>query len=387
MKVTQIAAILNDTIIPEFLGEHGGVQEDLSNIVDVGRDISAALTADGMLDNYVKSLINRIGKEIYWNRPYISAAPNILRDSWEYGSILMKVRAEMPEYTTNDTWGLTAGQSYGDFTYRPPTVSAKIYNDRTAFEVDVSFAERQVRESFASAESMGSFFGMIETAIDTSITAALDALAMRTINMVISNRIANSQNVVNLLTMYNSKFSQSLTGENCVFDKNFLRFASYEILLYKSRIRQLSKQFNAAGHANHTPADKQRLVLLSDFAKGADIYLQSDTYHDELVDIGDYYDVSAWQATQNFSWTNISTVNTKHGTSEVNQTGVLGVLMDYDACAICCENRRVTSQYVPKGEFYNNYYKADLMSCVDPNENAVIFIADAPANANTKKIK
>lgn len=387
MKVTQIAAILNDTIIPEFLGEHGGVQEDLSNIVDIGRDISAALTADGMLDNYVKTLINRIGKEIYWNRPYISAAPNILRDSWEYGSLMMKVRAEMPEYTTNDTWGLTAGQSYAGFTYNPPSVSAKLYNDRVAFEVDVSFAEKQVKESFTNAESLGAFFGMIETAIETSITAALDSLAMRTINMVISDRIANSQNVVNLLTMYNTKFSKSLTGENCVFDKDFLRFASYEILLYKSRLRQLSKQFNQAGHANHTPADKQRLILLSDFAKGADIYLQSDTYHEELVQVGDYYDVSAWQSTQGFSWVNISTINTKHGTSEVNQTGVLGVLMDYDACAICCENRRVTSQWVAKGEFYNNFYKADLLACMDKNENAVVFIADTPANANTKKIK
>lgn len=387
MKVTQIASILNDTIIPEFLGEHGDVQEDLSNIVDIGKDISSALTADGMLDNYVKTLINRIGREIYWNRPYISAAPNILRDSWEYGSLLMKVRAELPEYTTNDTWTLTAGQSYAGYTYTPPEVSAKLYNDRVAFEIDVSFAERQVRESFSSAEAIGAFFGMIETAIDTSMTAALDSLAMRTINMVISDRIANSQNVVNLLTMYNSKFSQTLTGENCVFDKDFLRFASYEILLYKSRLRQLSKQFNKAGHANHTPADKQRLILLSDFAKGADIYLQSDTYHEELVQVGDYYDVSAWQSTQGFSWVNISTINTKHGSNEVNQTGVIGVLMDYDAAAICCENRRVTSQYSAKGEFYNNFYKADLMACMDANENAVVFIADTPAGQETKSRK
>lgn len=374
MNVTQLKTLLNDFVIPEVLGTEDIKLEDLSNVVTVGQDITNALTADGHMDNFVKKLIDRIGREINWDRPYISAAPNILKDSWEYGSALLKTRADLSDFEINDTWNLQAGTNYLDGTFNPPDVSAKIFNKRATMEIDCSFGERQLREAFNNATALGAFLGMIESRINDTMTVALDSMIMRTINTYIGAKIEANNAVINLLPIFNTKFSRTLTAANAVTDKDFLRFAAYTILLYRSRIRQMSRQYNVGGVAAHTPAEYQKLVLLSDFAVGADVYLQSDTYHNELVETGDYYTIPAWQANKDNSWNNNSAIKVAHELGKAEITGVLGVLFDENACMVCCENRRVTSQYVPKGEFYNNYYKTDCMYMIDPDENGVVFV-------------
>ena len=375
MNVTQLKTLLNDFVIPEVLGSDDIKVEDLTNVVTVGQDITNALTATGHMDNFVKKLIDRIGREINWDRPYISAAPNILKDSWEYGSALLKTRADLSDFEINDTWNLQAGTNYLDGTFNPPDISAKIFNKRATMEIDCSFGEIQLKEAFNNATALGAFLGMIESRINDTMTVALDSMIMRTINTYIGAKIGADNAVINLLSIFNTKFSRTLTAANASTDKDFLRFAAYTILLYRSRIRQMSRQYNVSGVAAHTPAEYQKLVLLSDFAVGADVYLQSDTYHNELVETGDYYTIPSWQANKDNTWTNNSAIKITHGQTETNVTGVIGVLFDDNACMVCCENRRVTSQYVPKGEFYNNYYKTDCMYMIDPDENGVVFVA------------
>lgn len=86
MKITQVYSLLN-TVIGEVTGKTDLVAEDLSNVVDVGKEI---LGSDNMVDAYVKSLVNHIGKVIFVNRVYGGRAPSVLMDGWEYGSILEK---------------------------------------------------------------------------------------------------------------------------------------------------------------------------------------------------------------------------------------------------------------------------------------------------------
>lgn len=397
MRVNQLATILNDTIVPQYLGSDTLLAEDLSNIVTIGRQLSNAMTADGALDNAVKAVLNKVGKTINWTKPYIGMAPNIIRDSWEYGSILEKNRANLADYTENPTWNLQHGTDYLDGKYYQPEVTSKLYNKRTTFEVDMSFAERQFRESVLSAEGVASFFGMIESRITDSETLALDGLTMRLLNnLALEHAKKQAQNngsatYVDLLTLYNTKFSQSLTTATAIYDKSFVRFASYMILLYQSRIRSMSTEYNIDGFATHSPYDDQKLILVSDFARAADIYLQSDTYHNELVRLNEYQEVPFWQnnsvltnmgdPTPNFKIKGLPASGTfTSGGANVTsiEVPVIGMLFDKDAAAICCEDGRVTSQYVPKGEFFTNFYKRDAQYLNDLAENCVIFTMGSP---------
>lgn len=382
MTVKQIATILQ-TITDEVVGESVVVQEDLSNIVDVGRQI----LDNTSVDNYVKALVNRIGRTEFVDRVLASTAPTITRDSWEYGSILQKVRCELPDATTNPTWQLTKGQSVDPFIYNPPEVSTKYFNSKTTFEIDISFTELQVKESLKSATEFMRFIAMIENRIRTKLTLCRDNLIMRAIVNMIAEKISSGQSVINLLTEYNNVFKTTLKAAKAIKDPDFLRFASATIKLYSDRLKTASTLYNNDGYVTFTPKEYQHLVLLSEFATGLEVYLYSDTYHEELLKLGAFDTVAFWQGTGNSSAPNfaaassINAIIASDGETTVDTSGVVGVLFDRDACAVCNDNPRVTSIYNPRGEYTNYFYKEDCSYINDLAENVVVFVVTDLTNS------
>lgn len=382
MDVKQIYQLVNGAT-GEVLGKTDLVAEDLSNIVDVGTEVINAAA----VDNYVKSLVNRIGKVIFVNRPYTGKVPSVLMDGWEFGSVLQKITAELPNATENETWELTDGQEYKQDIFYKPSVSAKFYNSKVTFEVPISITERQVKESFGSAAELNGFISMLYAAVEKSMTIKTDALIMRTINNMIVETFANEpQNgearAINLLARYNTQFGKSLTAAKAIYDSDFVRFASYVIALFADRFGTISTLFNVGGKARFTSSDRLHIVLLSEFAKAAQTYLYSDTYHNEFVKLPNAETVPYWQGsgkTYAFADTaTIKTTKTVEGTA-VNTTisGILGVMFDRDSLGVCNLDRRVTTSYNAKAEFFNNFYKFDAGYFNDTNENFVVFyVAD-----------
>ena len=142
MKVTQLFTLINN-VTKEILGGTAIVNEDLSNVVDTGK----AIFDQTSVDNYVKKLVNHIGKVVFVNRAYAGGVPSVLMDSWEYGSILEKISADLPEAHENESWKLNDGQSYDQDVFYQPKVEATFFNSRVTFEIPMSFTERQVKGS------------------------------------------------------------------------------------------------------------------------------------------------------------------------------------------------------------------------------------------------
>lgn len=381
MLVNQIYDIMN-TVTNEILGESVIVAEDLSNIVDVGTAIFNA----SAIDNYVRSLVNHIGKVIFVNRPYSGNVPSVLMDGWEYGSILEKINTELPQASENESWELTDGASYDPNIFYKPTVEAKFFNKRVTFEIPMSFTERQVKESFSNAEQLNGFLSMLYNAIDKSMTVKVDALVMRTINNMIGETIISDYastslssksgvKAVNLLYLYNQRYSKSLTAENAITDPDFIRFASYEMGVYTSRMSKISSLFNIGGKDRFTPTDLLHVVMLADFKKAANVFLQSDVFHDSFTELPNAELVPYWQGSgqaYNFNDTSKIKITTASGES-VETSGILSVMFDRDALGVTNLDRRVTTNYNPKAEFYNNWYKFDAGYFNDTNENFVVF--------------
>ena len=382
MKVSQIYNIMN-AVTSEVLGQTElVVAEDLSNIVDVGEKILN--TTD--IDNYVKSLVDHIGKVIFVNRPYSGGVASVLMDGWEFGSILEKITADLPEATENESWELENGTSYDPNIFYQPKVSAKFFNKKVTFEIPMSFTERQVKSSFSSREQLNGFLSMLYNAIDKSMTIKIDSLVMRTINNFIAETLhaeypdanyttKSTVKAVNLLKMYNDEKGTELTAEKCLTDKEFIRFASYIIGMYVGRLKKVSTLFNIGGKDRFTPEDLLHIVFLDNFAKAADSYLQSDTYHNEMTKLPKYELVPFWQGSgETYAFSDVSKIDVKtSGNNTVSATGILGVMFDRDALGVTNLDRRVTSQYNPKAEFFNNWFKFDAGYFNDMNENFVVF--------------
>ena len=386
MEVKQIYTLIN-SVSGEVLGKSDIVQEDLTGVVNLGTEVFNA----NAVDNYVKSLVNHIGKVIFVNRPYAGKVPSVLMDAWEFGSVLEKISADIPAATENDSWDLTDGQTYSQDTFHKPTVTAKFFNSKVTFEVPLSITERQVKESFSSAEQLNGFLSMIYSAVEKSMTIKADALIMRTINNMVAETLkadkkafgganvnyasASTVRCVNLLKLYNENKGTTLTAAKAITDPEFIRFASYQMGLYADRMQTVSTLFNVGAKERFTPVDMLHTVLLSDFAKAAQAYLYSDTYNKEQVLLPNAETVPSWQASgKNYDFASVSTINVKSASGEaVNVSGVLGVMFDRDALGVCNLDRRVTTTYNAKAEFFNNYFKFDAGYFNDTNENFVVF--------------
>ena len=390
MKVEQIHALMNN-VTGEILGKTGIVAEDLTNVVDIGNEIFS----NTEVDNYVKSLVNHIGKVIFVNRPYSGNIPSMLMDSWEFGSVVEKIQADLPTAYENKSWELTDGQSYDPNVFYKPTVSAKFFNNKVTFEIPMSFTEKQVKESFSSATQLNSFLSMLYNSVDNSMTIKIDSLVMRTINNMIGQTFhaefpdvsdGNYSTVtgikaVNLLKLYNDKFTKTLTADSCLTDSEFIKFASYTIGVYRDRLTKISTLFNVGKKERFTPKDRMNIVMLSDFFESSKIYLESDTYHNDLVSLPNAEIVPYWQGSgTDYSFAHVSDIHvnienpSSRGTTvEMSISGILAIMYDKDSMGVCNSDRRVTTNYNAKAEFYNNFYKFDASYFNDLNENFVVF--------------
>ena len=396
MEVSQIYTLINN-VSGEVLGRTDIVTEDLTGIVDLGTEVFN----QNAVDNYVKSLVNHIGKVIFVNRPYAGKVPSVLMDAWEFGSVLEKISADVPQAEENDTWNLQDGHSYDQDVFHKPTVSAKFFNSKVTFEVPVSITERQVKDSFSNAAQLNGFISMIYAAVEKSMTIKADALIMRTINNMIAETVladavafggatgdltganlssASTARCVNLLKLYNDKTGESakLTAAKAITDPDFIRFASYVMGTYADRLQSISTVFNVGGKERFTPKDMLHVVLLSNFAKAAQTYLYSDTFNRGDVLLPQAETVPFWQGSgKNYEFASTGNINIiESGGKNVEISGVLGVMFDRDALGVCNLDRRVTTNYNAKAEFFNNYYKFDAGYFNDTNENFVVFFIE-----------
>lgn len=403
MRITQLTDVLNGTvsttgIIDQTTGEAPVAKEDLSNIVDIGKTVlDYTGKSNENFDSFMKNLIDQVGKITIVNRTYVSQAPNILKDSWEYGSIMQKVRVSVPDVRDNASWDLfnfpKKDDAYPDpFELSKPGAKAKFYNSKNTYEIPITLADYQLKEAFQSASQFGAFIAAIENRIRMKQTLCNDGLIMATIDNLIGLTLnGNGGKTINLLTAYNTATGSTLTADKALTNTEFLRFAAMTIAKYKKYVAQASSKYNAGNYITFTPADKLKFIANTEFAKAMDAYLYADTYHNEFVELNGYNEVPFWQGSGTADEDRLTidvSVDVNGVATEVKNTGVLAVMFDDEAAAVCNVNYRTTSIYNPRGEYTNYFYKYDAMFMNDVEENCIVFtIKDnetIPSESETK---
>ena len=382
MQVSQIFEIVNDAL-KQTDGNLPLLQEDLSNIIDVGNSIFNA----NSFDNYVKKLVDRIGKVVFVIRPYSGLAPSIYMDSVIWGSVTQKISSAVPEAVENESYELVNGATYDPNQVNLPDVYVKFFSKYVTFEVDRTITERQLRSAFTGVAELDGFISMIFNEISKAFTIAIDNLIMRTINSAIADTLYKDYNsgteftgashtrAVNLLYLYNQRYSTTLTAAQAVTTPEFVRFASYYMALYSDRLSRVSTLFNVGETQKFTPKEEQHFILLSEFARSADVFLQSDVYHNELTAITKYEVVPYWQGSgADYAFDSTSAINVISGSGNtVTASGILGVMFDRYALGVTNIEQWVNTQYNAKADFINYFYKYKAGYFNDLNENFVVF--------------
>ena len=373
MLITQTKEILT-TIATEMLGpDNTIVTENLENLQDIGKE----LITQQNVDTYVKKLVGNIGIGVFKNRLLNSTAPSLLVDSWEYGAILQKVRMKLIPAEENSAVKLVDGQSYDQNVFHQPTVSATFYSKEITFEVPISYTREQLNSSFNSVSELNGFYNLLETTVQNSLTVKTDALIMRTINYRIGKTFTKGRESqkINLLAGYNKVSGRELTVANCFHDEEFLKYAIAEIKNYQDRLKLPTSVFNDKKEEAFTPAQNQKLVLLSDFKNTVDTHLIPVVQNSENLTLS-CETVPYWQGSgKTFAFDDISKIDvTLDSASETAQvSGIVGILFDDEALKVGNLNQYVTTNYNAKGDFYTNYYKEQSGFFVDLAENFLIF--------------
>ena len=147
----------------------------------------------------------------------------------------------------------------------------------------------------------------------------------------------------------------------------------------KSFLAEYSTLYNIGGKARFTPADMLHLEIYSVFASRCKTYLQSDTFHKDLVELPNYEEVAKWQGTGTTGTDadrmkiDATAITDDGSTKAVSVNNVVAVMFDHDALGILQPKKKVRTAYNPKADYYNSFNTFDSRYFNDFNENGVVF--------------
>lgn len=374
--VSQIKNIINDSV-KDALGKTNGVtQVDTTSVVSMGK----AIAQYNLYEGFFGALVNRIVKTVIFVRTYEGSNRSVLRDEHEYGAFVQKVYYTMPEAVDNPTWDIPDGN--GDYKQASPfdvegtvAVSANIYGGKGTWSIEIVRPVEQIKTAFMDESTMMSFIDGIYLTVENAFKFEEERLVAQAVNTAMASAI-DGGNARNLLSEYNTNYSQSLTVDEALVDADFLRFASKEINRTVENMGKMSTVFNKNGYNTFTSKENMVVELLAEFASATDMYLQSDTFHNELTKLPNYERIPFWQSSGNtFAFADCSSIDIDHDdlTNAVTQSGIIGFIHDVENVACYFGNRRSWEIFNPRSEVIVHGEKAEKGYAVDNNANAVVF--------------
>lgn len=374
--VKQISNIVNDSV-KDALGKNIGVTKvDSSDIVSLGKAIANFDAYEG----FYKSLVNRIVKTVYFVRMYEGSSRSVLRDEHEYGAFVQKVYYDLPDAVDNPTWSIpTATNEYHQTSPYDVEgtvgVSALIFGGKGTWSIEIVRPVEQVKSAFIDSSSMMAFIDGIYVTIENAFKLEEERLVSLAVNTAMADAIGGGKSR-NLLAEFNTKTSQTLSVEDALISADFLRYASMEINRTVDNMGKMSTAFNKANYPTFTSKDNMVVEMLSQFASASDMYLQSDTFHNELTQLPKYEKVPFWQSSgKSFEFADCSKIDVKHADfdADVTQGGIICFIHDVENVACYFGSRRSWEIFNPRSEVMVHGEKAEKGFAVDGHANAVVF--------------
>lgn len=372
--VSQIYGIINE-VAKQTFGESAVSAVDTSTFIALGDKVLSSASDTELFTN---TLVDRIGKTVFSIRRYATNADGMVRHPFEFGAIVQKIYVNLPDAKQNNAWKI------GEDGYKPefapvikPTVKQKLFKNIATWEIDVTIPDFMLKTAFTNETSMAVFIDAIFTALDNMMNVALENNAALTRASFIARKINGGKKcgAINLLKEYNTLTNAGLTRDAALRNTEFLKWASMTINLWVNRMTKMSTLFNEEEYKRHTPKNDMVINVLQDFASATDVFLQSDTYHNELVKLPNYETVPYWQGSgTDYTFDSTSAIDIKiDDDTTVQKSGIVAVIYDYEAMGVTMNDRRSTTERNNHDEYTNYYNKASIGYFNDMSENGIVF--------------
>ena len=392
--VTQIYSIVNDAAA-DALGKNVGVTKlDTTNFVSLGKQLSDM----SLLDGWFGALAKRISKTVLFARTYEGKRRSVLRDEQEWGAFIQKIYYKMPSASENDTWEdkpVASGDDAGKYKQASPydvdesvEVKALIFGGKGTWTIEVVRPLIQIKQAFLSESAMFAFVDGIYVTIDNSFKLEEERLEALAVNTGMALAISRG-NAINVLNLYNALHDDApITKEEALTNAELMRVVSKKIADIIGQMKNISVAFSPFEWETFTPQDKLVVEILEQYANAADVYLEADTFHRELVALKNYEKVSFWQSSgKNYDFDDTSKIYIKnsqlqvadvYASDTVEQDGIIAYIHDLEAVACCFYDKRTWEMVNPRSEVLIHGDKAEKGYAVDGNANAIVlYLEDA----------
>lgn len=376
LSVEQVATLLNSTA-QQFAGVSAVVNNDLSNVVDFGRAIEDAIG----FDNFFNALPAQLNTIRFWSRPHVSFAPSVYMEAERFGAIRAMYRTRYMDAVDDPAWNLQEGQSYDPFVVRKNYVETRFWSKKVNTMIEQTIVRDQIETAFRSETELMAFVGMLELARTNSHARFYDNLIMTLFQaLIVMASNAGGMQKINLLAEYNGISGNTLQATTALYNEGFIRYAIYRIGMIRDQMRLVTGLFNTAHKQVQSPEDRQKVVMLSDFARAAGVYLHDapNQFNTDSLRVPGGDIVPAWQGLGTSGALPdrarvMADIELDGNTITGTVSSVLAVVYDEWALGVTNYRHQITSQYNAKGQYTNYFDKMYGGLFVSPDENVVIF--------------
>lgn len=370
MEVTQIYDIVNN-INQQSMGGSDIAVVDTTSLVSLGNEV---LSSSVNTENFLNTLVQRIGRTIISYRQYKSMFNDLVVDDFQWGNILQKIKIQMPAVESDESYNLTDGTSVDMYKVNKPKVVQKLFTTESPYQIKITIQRVHLEEAFTNAKAMGAFINAIFGEVQNAIELSLENLGRACLNNYIAECVGTLR-AVNLLHFYNIKTNKHLTAATAPFDADFLRWSIGYIKLVSRKMMSMSKLYNDGTAERHTPKEVQKLYVLSDWETQFETVVQYSAFNQDYVKLDGFKELPYLQSVITPGKIDIKR---KSDGAEKTLDNIVCCLFDRDALGIMKKQKWTsTSPFNSAGGYYNTFYHMKEMYFNDLSENFVVFyIAD-----------
>ena len=391
--VTNIPSIVTDAF-NEVVGKNNVVTKiTTTNFVDCGHQLSDF----DLMDGWYGSLVKRIIKVLFFAKYYNADTRRILRDETTFGGFIEKLYTIAPDAVNNPTWQYAPDSSTRKITQVSPygledtlQVKSIIYGKQGTWAYEFIMPMEQLKIAWQTPAEMAGFIDSQFIPVRNKIEASREAIVNAAVNTSIANCLAHGK-AINLLAEYVAATSDATVTDLSSFllSKDALRFANKLIAKTLKLMGKISDNYNIEGYDNFTSRDALCFDVQTDMAQASAFYLESDTYHKELVALPGYNEVPYWQtpgkgvSATPANCTSIFVENTDVAPDPISQSGIVAFAYDIENVAAYFGDEYQWSQPNVRQRISNHGFQYRVGYAVNNFENAVVFFI-APTGTITK---
>lgn len=349
----------------------------------------ATIVLQAGYDPVLNAITQMVSRTIFSIRPYSRKFGGVKMDSEQWGAIVRKLSIADKDFDNDVRFVLTDGQSEDMYVVNKPNMLQTNFYGQNVYEKNYTVFKDQLDNAFSGPSEFGRFMAMVVQNTADMIEQAHESIARMTIGNFVGGKVAANNNVVHLITDYNSETGSSVTSTTVFAPANFGDFCKWmfaKLATITSLMTERSHEFqiNITGKEinRHTPFELQKVYIYAPIMNALKARVLADTFHPEFIDYSDIESVNYWQNIDDPMSLDVvpSYMDTSGAivtAAEQNISNLVGVIFDRDALGFTTVNEwSATTPLNAKGGYWNTFYHFTERWYNDFTEKGVVLLLD-----------